>query len=193
MGRGGNLDLFLPDIVQESHREVLFAKLAQAGGRVMEALAAYEARTADAYREETGCEVGRDLTGVSYGNPRYMMLDFLVAPQFADEGELVDIRPQYDEHGQRIGAEYLLRDGDHTFPSHIVDWRIVLVEPNIGLGLWDRVALREAAVEAQRAEDQQGTVDPDAIGRQARIVLSDLSKAGEAYLNALEKAGVERR
>ena len=193
VGRGGNLDLFLPEIVQESHRQALFAKLAQAGGRVMEALAAYEARTADAYREETGCEVGRDLTGVSYGNPRYMMLDFLVAPLFADSGELVDIRPQYDAQGQRIGAEYLLREGGRTFASAIVDWRIVLVEPNIGLGLWDRVALRETVVESQRAQEQQRPEDPDATGQQARIVLSDLSRAGEAYLDALEQAGVDRR
>ncbi|MGB0604082.1 MAG: hypothetical protein ACPGRY_03950 [Candidatus Latescibacterota bacterium] len=193
VGRGGNLDLFLPEIVQESHRQALFAKLAQAGGRVMEALAAYEARTADLYREETGCEVGRDLTGVSYGNPRYMMLDFLVAPLFADSGELVDIRPQYDAQGQRIGAEYLLREGGRTFASAIIDWRIVLVEPNIGLGLWDRVALRETVVESQRAQEQQRPEDPDATGQQARIVLSDLSRAGEAYLDALEQAGVDRR
>ena len=192
VGRGGNLDLFLPEIVQKPHRQALFSKLAQAGGRVMEALASYEARTAEAYREETGCEVGRDLTGVSYGNPRYMMLDFLVAPQFAHPGELVDIRPQYDAQGQRIGAEYLLRDGNRTFPSHIADWRIVLVEPNVGLGLWDRVALRESIVEAHRAEGQQQPVNPDATGEQARIVLSDLSKAGEAYLDALEQAGVDR-
>ena len=193
VGRGGNLDLFLPEIVQESHRQALFSKLAQAGGRVMEALAAYEARTADAYREETGCEVGRDLTGVSYGNPRYMMLDFLVAPLFADSGELVDIRPQYDAQGERIGAEYLLREGGRTFASAIIDWRIVLVEPNIGLGLWDRVALRETVVESQRAQEQQRPEDPDATGQQARIVLSDLSRAGEAYLDALEQAGVGRR
>ena len=193
VGRGGNLDLFLPSIVQEAHRETIFAKLAEAGARVMEALAAYEARTAERYTEETGCEVGRDLSGVSYGNPRYMMLDFLVAPLFADAGELVDIQPQYDERGQRVGAQYLLRDGDETFPSRIVDWRVVLVEPNIGLGLWDRVALREAAIEESSAADAQRSVHPEAIGRQARIVLSDLSKAGEAYLDALQRSGFARR
>ena len=105
------------------------SKLAQAGGRVMEALASYELRTTEAYRKETGCEVGRDLTGVSYGNPRYMMLDFLVAPQFAHPGELVDIRPQYDAQGQRIGAEYLQTDGDRTYPSQIAASPIVLVAP----------------------------------------------------------------
>ena len=193
VGRGGNLDLFLPEIVQEPHRQALFAKLAQAGKRVMEALASYEAHTAEKYREETGCEVGRDLTGVSYGNPRYMMLDFLVAPQFSHPGELVDIRPQYDAQGQRIGAEYLLREGSRTFPSRIADWRIVLVEPNVGLGLWDRVALRESIVETQRAEEQHRPIDPDATGQQSRIVLSDLSKAGEAYLDALERIGIDRR
>ena len=64
VGRGGNLDLFLPDIVQEVHREALFAKLAEAGARVMEALAAYEARTAEAYLQETGSRVGRDLSEI---------------------------------------------------------------------------------------------------------------------------------
>ena len=133
------------------------------------------------------------MSGVSYGNPRYMMLDFLVAPLFADAGELVDIQPQYDERGQRVGAQYLLRDGDETFPSRIIDWRVVLVEPNIGLGLWDRVALREAAIEESSAADAQRSVHPEAIGRQARIVLSDLSKAGEAYLDALQRSGFARR
>ncbi len=191
VGRGGNLDLFLPELVQEQHRDILFAKLASAGSKVMEALTAYEERAGALYRSETGAEVGRDLTGISYGAPRYMMLDFIVAPIFAEPGELVDIRPHFDGAGQRTASEYILRDGQQTFPGHIRDWRVVLIEPNIGLGLWDRVALREEIREERRSTLAAQTMDWDQIGLQARIVLSDLSRAGEEYLRALKEAGVE--
>jgi len=192
VGRGGNLDLFLPELIQEEHRDILFAKLASAGAKVMEALTAYEERAGAAYLSETGVEVGHDLTGVSYGAPRYMMLDFIVAPIFAEEGELVDIRPRFDASGQRIASEYLLRHGQQTFPGHIRDWRTVLIEPNIGLGLWDRVALREEIREERRAESAARAMDWDQVGLQARIVLSDLSRAGEEYLLALKEAGIEQ-
>jgi hypothetical protein len=190
VGRGGNLDLFLPELIQEDHRDILFAKLASEGSKVMEALTAYEERAGTAYRSETGVEVGRDLMGISYGAPRYMMLDFIVAPIFSEKGELVDIRPRFDKAGQRIASEYLLRRGEETFLGHIRNWRIVLIEPNIGLGLWDRVALREEIREEHSAALEARAIDWDQIGLQSRIVLSDLSRAGEEYLLALKEAGV---
>jgi hypothetical protein len=192
VGRGGNLDLFLPELVQEQHRDTLFAKLASAGSKVMEALTAYEERAGAIYQSETGAQVGRDLTGVSYGAPRYMMLDFIVAPIFAEQGELVDIRPRFNSEGQRIASDYILRQGQRTFAGHIRDWRVVLIEPNIGLGLWDRVALREEIREERRATRASQTTDWQQVGLQARIVLSDLSRAGEEYLLALKEAGIER-
>ena len=121
-----------------------------------------------------------------------MMLDFIVAPIFAEQGELVDILPRFNSEGQRIASDYILRQGQRTFAGHIRDWRVVLIEPNIGLGLWDRVALREEIREERRATRASQTTDWQQVGLQARIVLSDLSRAGEEYLRALKEAGIER-
>jgi len=186
VGRGGSLEQFLPEHIRLEHRERILELMAHAGRLVMEALAAYEARTAAAYERETGRPVGRDLSGRSYGFPRYMMLDFLLAPVFDAPGMLVDVAPAYDEQGQRVGSTFLLRQGERCFPGRITDWRVVLIEPNIGVGLWDRVALREEAHETRRAREQGREIDWDRVGVEARVVLADLSRAGEEYLKAVK-------
>lgn len=185
VGRGGSLEQFLPEHIRPEHRERILALMARAGRLVMEALAAYEARTAAAYEAELGRPVGRDLTQLSYGVPRYMMLDFLVAPVFDTPGMLVDVAPAFNAEGRRTGSTFLLREGERTFAGRIADWRVVLIEPNIGVGLWDRVALREEAHELERAKAAGREPDWDQVGTQARIVLADLSRAGETYLAAL--------
>jgi hypothetical protein len=184
VGRGGSLDQFLPAIVQPEHEEALFDGLADAARRVMEALAAYELRAAARYEEETGRPVGRDLTGVSYGAPRYMMLDFLVMPHFVEEGDLVEV--QREEGADPV---YLLQREGLRFPGTVAGWRVVMIEPNIGVGLWDRVALREEAAERATAELEGRAVDWSRIGVNARIVLRDLSRGGETYLDALDRPG----
>ena len=181
VGRGGSLERFLPEIVQPFCREALFDGLAAAARRVMEALGAYEARSAEAFRRETGRPVGRDLTGLSYGTPRYMMLDFLVTPRFAEPGDLVEVN-------REAGVEpvFVLQHGERRFPGTLSGWRVVLIEPNIGVGLWDRVALREEAHEGAASEAAGRPFDRDRVGENARVVLRDLSRAGEDYLRALE-------
>ena len=185
VGRGGSLEQFLPENIRAEHRDNILEKLATAGRLVMEALSAYEQHAAPAYQRETGRRVGADLTGVSYGMPRYMMLDFLIAPIFAEDGTLVDIQPRWDEKGQRVGSIYLLRQGSRYLQGTIVDWRMVLIEPNIGVGLWDRLALREETRE--RADSDDNEMNWDNIGANARVVLSDLTRAGEDYLKALRE------
>lgn len=185
VGRGGTLEQWLPEYIRPEHRETLPARLAEAGRRVMEALADYEARGAAAYAAATGRAVGTDLMGVSYGLPRYLMLDFLIAPVFDREGVLAGIEPLFDETGCRQGSRFLLQQGARRFPGNIVDWRVVLIEPNIGVGLWDRVALREEHHELERARRAGTAPDWDRIGANARIVLMDLNRAGEGYLDAL--------
>ena len=113
------------------------------------------------------------------------MLDFLIAPIFAEDGTLVDIQPRWDERGQRVGSIYLLRQGSRYLKGTIVDWRVVLIEPNIGVGLWDRLALREETRE--RADSDDNEMNWDNIGANARVVLSDLTRAGEDYLKALRE------
>ncbi|MBI2505335.1 MAG: hypothetical protein HYW07_19140 [Candidatus Latescibacteria bacterium] len=114
-----------------------------------------------------------------------MMLDFLIAPLFDPPGALVDVQPSFDAGGRRTGSTFLLREGDRYFAGRIADWRVVLIEPNIGVGLWDRVALREEVRERQRAQEAGREMDWDQVGAEARIVLADLSRAGEEYLKAL--------
>lgn len=180
VGRGGSLEQFLPEFVQPTHHEVLFAGLADAARRVMEALSAYEQRSTQAYTAETGREVGRDLTGVSYGTPRYMMLDFLVTPRFAEPGDLVEVQ-------RDVGSEpvYILQRDGMRFPGSVCGWRVVMIEPNIGVGLWDRVALREEFHEREASQREQRPFEWSRVGENARIVLRDLSRGGEDYLQAL--------
>jgi hypothetical protein len=159
VGRGGSLEQWLPEFIRPEFRDTLHQRVAEAGRRAAEALSAYEARAAASYERETGRPVGADLMGVSYGRPRYLMLDFLLAPVFAESAERA-----------------------------VAGWRVVLIEPNIGIGLWDRVALREEAHELRRAEAEERAPDWDRIGVEARIVLRDLSRAGEDYLRKLKEA-----
>jgi len=185
VGRGGTLEQLLPETIRPEHRQTILGKLAEAGRCVMTAMASYEAHSAALYTAETGRVVGVDLMGVSYGMPRYLMLDFLIAPVFDQEGVLVEIEPIFDENGCRSGSRFMLQHGSGGFPGTIVDWRIVLIEPNIGVGLWDRVALREEYHELERARSEGDSPSWDRIGENARIVLRDLNCAGEDYLNAL--------
>jgi hypothetical protein len=182
VGRGGSLEQFLPEFVTADHRDPLFAGLADAARHVMEALAAYEQRAADAYRQETGREVGQDLMGVSYGMPRYMMLDFLVTPRFEEAGDLVEIRHETDEE-----PVYILQREGLRFPGTISGWRVVMIEPNIGVGLWDRVALREEFHEDQSSQKDRRPFDWSQVGVNARTVLRDLTRGGEQYLQALQR------
>ena len=185
VGRGGTLEQLLPEYIRPEHRKIILGKLAAAGRCVMEALASFEARSAETYKSDTGRDVGTDLMGVSYGMPRYLMLDFLIAPLFEQDGMPVEIEPLFDANGCRIGSRFLLQQGSRRFPGTIADWRVVLIEPNIGVGLWDRVALREEFHELEQARIEGRGPNWDRVGANARIVLKDLNRAGEAYLIAL--------
>ena len=131
---------------------------------------------------EEGREIGQDATGVPYSFPRYMMLDFLVQPIFAEEGQLVDLEPIFDESGKRTGSRFILQQGEKRITGHIKDWRVVLIEPNIGIGLWDRLALREIYFNVQATDKP----DWSKVGANARVVLRDFASAGEDYLKAIK-------
>jgi hypothetical protein len=187
IGRGGTLDLLRPETIRPEHRDAILAKLADAGRKVMQALGTYEKRAAGDYEQETGRKVGVDLLNVSYGNPRYMMLDFLITPVFAETGRLVEVRTETLPEGGQDSITFILDDGGRRFPGQAVGWRVVLIEPNIGVGLWDRVALREEFHEVEQARAEGRDPDWGRIGENARIVLKDLHRAGEEYLQALQR------
>ena len=171
----------LPEFIRPEHRTCIINKLSETGRRIMEAMAACEEHCSTSYKNETGRSVGVDLMGVSYGKPRYMMLDFLITPVFDQEGALVEIEALVDDHGNRSGSRFLLQQGNRIVTGNIVDWRVVLIEPNIGVGLWDRVAMREEHHEFERARTDGVSPDWTHIGENARIVLRDFNRAGEAY------------
>ena len=181
VGRGGTLDLFRKEFIRPEFREQLWQRMVESGEKCMNALSSYAERTAAQYVEESGHEIGEDATGLSYAFPRYMMLDFLVQPRFAEEGILVDMEPIYNADGERIGANFILQRRDERFAGTVKDWRVVLIEPNIGIGLWDRLAIREEFYFVTDAE----TPDWSAVGANARVVLRDMAKAGEDYLQAV--------
>ena len=185
IGRGGTLDLLRPGIIRPEHRDAILSKLADAGRKVMQTLSTYETKAGNMYEQETGCEIGTDLLSVSYGNPRYMMLDFLVTPVFAETGSLVEVRTEMDSENTQTRTIFILQDGSHRFPGQVIDWRVVLIEPNIGVGLWDRVALREEFEELELAKAEERMPNWDCVGENARIVIKDLHRAGEEYLQSL--------
>jgi len=187
VGRGGTLDLVRPSDIQPEHREAIMSALDEAGRRTMEAMAAYEKKAAARYRDETGNTIGKDLTGVSYGIPRYLMLDYLLRPRFKRPGDVVEIIPDVDDSGRRTGSKFILHDGKEAFVGEISAWDVVLIEPNIGIGLWDRVAIREEEHERHRAEASGEPMDWNRVGENARVVLRDFARAGSDYLAALAK------
>jgi len=187
VGRGGTLDLLRPGDIQPQFRDAILSALDEAGRKTMEAMAAYEKKAAARYQEETGAVIGHDLTGVSYGVPRYLMLDYLLRPVFERPGEVVEILSEVDENSRRTGSRFILHDGSEAFVGKIVGWQVVLIEPNIGIGLWDRVAIREEEHERRRAEAAGEPMNWDRVGENARVVLRDLTRAGADYMAALSR------
>jgi hypothetical protein len=182
VGRGGTLDIFKPEFIRPEHRDRLIQRLRESGEKSMNALARYGEVAGAQYVKEEGREIGADATGVPYSFPRYMMLDFLVQPIFAEEGRLVDLEPVFDESGARTGSRFILQQDDRRVAGTIEDWRVVLIEPNIGIGLWDRLALREIYFNVQAADQP----DWNKVGENARVVLKDMASAGEEYLKAVK-------
>jgi hypothetical protein len=184
VGRGGTLEPLRDELVQERFRGQLRPKLEQQAPKVMDAMARFSKKYAKTYREERGREVGEDLRGVSYGWPPYLMLDYLATPVFKRRGRLVDIEPEYDENGRRIGSKVILQDEQGRFEGEIVDWKFIHLEPNVGVGLWDRYTLREEENERRKAKREGREINWEVIGGSDRIVLRSFAIAGEEYLKA---------
>ncbi|MHB9025040.1 MAG: Rossmann-fold NAD(P)-binding domain-containing protein [Armatimonadota bacterium] len=187
VGRGGTLDILRKEFIRQEYRDQLWTRLWEAGEKSMHALARYEEIAGERYTQETGYPIGQDATGLSYAVPRYMMLDFLVQPIFAEQGALVDLEPVYDATGERADVRFILQQGEERIAGTVTDWRVVLIEPNIGIGLWDRVAIREEFYARATAAQDAAPIDWNMVGANARIVLKDLAIAGQEYLQAIRK------
>lgn len=185
VGRGGTLEPLRPEFIQERYRKRILEGLHAEGPKVMKAVNEYVAKHGPEWERRTGMSVGEDLRGVSYGWANYLMSDYLLTPVFKRRGRLVEIRPEYDDTGRRIGSVPIMQDEGGRFEGEIVDWRFIHLEPNVGIGLWDRYNLREEFYEARDAEREGREFNWDNVGRSDRIVLRNFILAGEAYREAL--------
>ncbi len=185
VGRGGTLEKLLDEFVREPYRSQIRAGLEAEVPKVMRAIADYAARYEARFAQQRGRRVGKDARGVSYAWPPYLMLDYLVSPVFSRPGRLVDIEPEFAADGRRIGSVPILQDESGRGPATISGWRFIHLEPNVGIGLWDRFNLREEVLEARAAQAAGRAFDHANVGTSDRVVLGDFVAAGEQYLDAV--------
>jgi len=189
VGRGGTLEVLLPEYIQEQHRDAVLEGLRDQAPKVMRACARFAEKYEKTFELIRGRKAGKDMRGVSYGWPPYLMLDFLASPVFEKPGRLVDIEPTYDADGNRAGSRAILEGPDGRFEGKIKGWRFIHLEPNIGIGLWDRYNLREEIHERRNSKKEDRAFDWHNVGQSDRIVLRTFLRAGEEYLRALKNGG----
>jgi len=175
--------------IQDRYKKAIRKGLSDQVPLVMKALDRYAPRFAAKFKARHGREVGQDLRGVSYGWPGYLMLDYLVTPVFERDGKLVDIEPRFSEKGERLASAIILEDSRGRFEGRIVDWRFIHLEPNVGIGLWDRFNLREEEWERYWSEHEGRKFNWEAVGKDDRVVLRNFAIAGQEYLEANFGAG----
>jgi len=185
VGRGGTLEKLLDEFVQEKYRRQIRSGLEREAPKVMKAMARFARRYEKQFQQARGRSVGVDARGVSYAWPPYLMLDYLVTPVFSRPGRLVDIEPVYDGAGERVGSVPVLQDEEGRFQARISSWRFIHLEPNVGIGLWDRFNLREEVIEEQASKREGRPFNWDNVGTSDRVVLRNFVIAGEQYLDAV--------
>ena len=185
VGRGGTLEKLLDDFVQEEFRSQIRPGLEREADKVMKAMVRFAAAYEPVFRAARGRGIGRDARGVSYAWSPYLMLDFLVSPVFDRPGRLVDIQPVYDASGRRLGSTPILQDESGRSAAGIESWQFIHLEPNVGIGLWDRFNLREEVLEERASRRQGRAFDWGNVGTSDRTVLRNIVIAGEQYLDAV--------
>jgi hypothetical protein len=194
VGRGGTLETLLEEYIQPQFRKQIMNGLHAEGPKVMNAMNQYMESYGPEWEKCTGKTIGEDLRGVSYGWANYLMSDYVISPVFEKRGRLVDIEPLFDDNGRRIGSKPILQDEEGRFEGKIVDWQFIHLEPNVGIGLWDRYNLREQANEIERNQKTGSKFDWSNIGQSDRIVLKNYVLSGEEYLKAnFGKDGIDRK
>jgi hypothetical protein len=185
VGRGGTLEKLTDRFVREGFRHQIRPGLEREAFKVMSAMARFARRYEKQFVSKRGRPVGEDARGVSYAWPPYLMLDYLVTPVFARPGRLVDIEPQYDGDGKPSGSVAMLEDDCGRFEGEIVEWRFIHLEPNVGIGLWDRFNLREEVLEREASSRDGRAFDWSNVGTSDRVVLKNLVLSAAQYLDAI--------
>ena len=186
VGRGGTLEKLLDDFVREEYRGQIRPGLERDARKVMKAMARFAGRYEPVFQRTRGLDIGEDARGVSYAWPPYLMLDFLVSPVFDRPGRLVDIQTVYDESGKRLGSVPIVQSDSGRSEARIKSWKFIHLEPNVGIGLWDRFNLREEVIEQAAVEREERSFNWDNVGTSDRVVLRNLVIAGEQYLDAVK-------
>jgi galactokinase/mevalonate kinase-like predicted kinase len=195
VGRGGTLECLLSDFIQPEYQEMVLKELKVKGSLVNKALGNYlrlkyepkqkkgESDSVFALRRDTQ---SKDLIGRPYWWVPYEMNDFAFNIQWEKSGELVDVEPIYDSQGNRIGGKPILRGADgKRFEGKITNIELVLLEPNVGIGLWPNYSKREEALQWKNVIATGKEFNIDAIGVSDRKVIENIGVLpGEEYKEA---------
>ncbi|MBZ0258050.1 hypothetical protein K8I31_18440 [bacterium] len=193
VGRGGTLETLRPEYIQARYRKEILNGLRAEGPKVLNAVNEYIKQHGAEWEKQTGLKIGEDLRGVSYGWANYLMCDYLVLPVFKRNGRLVDLEPEWDGQGRRIGTKAILQDENGRFEGEVAEWQFIHLEPNVGIGLWDRYNLREETHEHESVARGERKFDWNNIGQSDRIVLTNFALSSAEYLKAnFGRGGVRR-
>ncbi|MEW6234251.1 MAG: hypothetical protein AB1656_02590 [Candidatus Omnitrophota bacterium] len=194
VGRGGTLEALREEDIQPQFRKQIMKGLHAEGPKVMKAMTEFVKRYGPEWEKKNNAKIGDDLRGVSYGWANYLMSDYVIFPVYKRNGRLVDILPRIDENGRRIGSIPILQDEEGRFEGEIADWKFIHLEPNVGIGLWDRFNLREEVRELRASQKEKRPFDWNNIGVSDRIVMRNYVLSGEDYLKAnFGKQGIDRQ
>ncbi|MBI3615282.1 MAG: hypothetical protein HY211_02075 [Candidatus Omnitrophica bacterium] len=196
VGRQGTLEMLTPGMVRPEFRETFIPDLEAAGRAAMAATAKYGKKYWDEvyapeYMKKHGVAPPEfDATGVPYWWPRNLMLDFLPEPVWGRDGQevpgarVIDVIPGDPKKGTQ--ARFTLQDpeGNVIENGQVLRFTFWLLEPNVGIGLWDRYWKREEVHEKAAAKTEKRPVDWSRVGVSDRIVLSNYLAVGEAFLKA---------
>ena len=78
----------------------------------------------------------------------------------------------------------ILEDSLGRFEGEITGWRFIHLEPNVGIGLWDRFSLREEEWETYFAARECRDFNWNNVGKDDRVVLRNFAIMAEEYVKA---------
>jgi|GEM_PF-1478960 len=143
---------------------------------------------------------GIDRTGTPYVYPRYIMHDILDIPVITVNGKVIQfpevVDHKFDSAGNLkkiivLNEKHEPVEGEIRWlrveidPEAIEDWMTILIENNIGYGLWAPFKYDERAEEIARAKKAGETPNPHNWGKDLRTIMYHFVNAAYDYTKAL--------